>query len=495
MTVTPPGPSNPTTQTPSAPPAPFSSYPVHVEGDLEPDLSRGLWIVKWILLVPHYIVLAFLWVAFWITTVLAFFAILFTARFPRSLFDFNVGVLRWSWRVAFYGYHALGTDRYPPFTLAERPDYPARFWVDYPERLSRGLVLVKWWLLAIPHFIVIALLMGSFNGTTIGGEDSYPLVGLGLIGILVLVAAVMLLFKDCYPPRLFDLVAGLDRWVYRVAGYVCLMTDRYPPFALDQGGRDRDVVDDPTTTGEPAASHTRARWSAGRTIPLVIGSVLVMAALFTALLGAALTAVGVAEQDDDGYYMTKHEPLRSNSFAIASESLRLHLDAEAAEVLPDLVTGDLRLNADSANGRPLFIGIGPSDEVDRYLAGVGHDTLVGFDDRRNVPRYRVTTGGAPRSAPEDEPFWSVQDTGVDDVQVTWTPKSGDWTVVVMNADGAPGVDTRIAAGAELPILAASAVALFGVAGLILLVGVVLIVVPIWIVSRELGRRHDARRPT
>jgi hypothetical protein len=217
-------------------------YPVRVDAALDPSLSRGLWLVKWLLLIPHYVVLFFLWVAFVVVGVIAFFGILFTGRYPRSLFDFNVGVLRWSWRVHYYGYWALGTDRYPPFSLAEVPDYPAHMDVPYPERLSRGLIFVKW-LLAIPHYLVLAIFVGGglwlgTRGGTDNGWDNGWNAGWSLVGLLVLIAAIVLLFTARDPKPLYDLVVGMDRWSLRVAAYAGLMTDRYPPFRLDQGGTD-----------------------------------------------------------------------------------------------------------------------------------------------------------------------------------------------------------------------------------------------------------------
>src|SRR6201985_356660 len=112
------------------------SYPVQVRARLDEPLSRWLWLVKWLLAIPHYIVLFFLWIAFAVATIIAFFAILLTGRSPRGLFVFNLGVLRWSWRVVYYTYSALGTDRYPPFSLAEEPDYPPTLAVASPARLS-----------------------------------------------------------------------------------------------------------------------------------------------------------------------------------------------------------------------------------------------------------------------------------------------------------------------------------------------------------------------
>ena len=220
-----------------------STHPVRVEGRLDPQVGRWLWLVKWLLAIPHFIVLFFLFIAFVLLTIVAFFAILFTGRYPRSIFDFNLGVLRWGWRVAFYSYGALGTDRYPPFTLAPVPDYPASVEVQYPERLSRGLVLVKWWLLAIPHYLLLGVFLGggwsAWEGGWGGDGDEWRSGGgPGVILLLVVFAGIALLFTTRYPRGIFDFVTGLDRWVLRVVAYAALMTDSYPPFRLDQGGEE-----------------------------------------------------------------------------------------------------------------------------------------------------------------------------------------------------------------------------------------------------------------
>lgn len=224
--------------------------PLRLTGHVDAGVSRGLWLVKWLLAVPHYIVLSILSFAAVVVTIAAGLAVLVSGRYPRSWFSFIVGAMRWHWRVGFYAYAALGTDRYPPFALG-RADYPADLDVVYPERLSRGLVLVKWWLLAIPHLLIVGIITGGglaiVNAST-GGDDISG--GFTLLGLLVLIAAVGLLFTGRYLTGLFALNVGLNRWVYRVASYVLLLRDEYPPFRLDQG------PDEPSSAAVQPAAQT-----------------------------------------------------------------------------------------------------------------------------------------------------------------------------------------------------------------------------------------------
>jgi uncharacterized protein DUF4389 len=241
------------------------AYPVQVDASLDAP-SRWLWLVKWVLVIPHYIVLAFLWLWFLVLSAVALVAIVVTGRYPRAIFDFNVGVLRWTWRVQYYAIGAFGTDRYPPFTLDDDPAYPARLQVEYPQRLSRGLALVKWWLLAIPQYMIIVVYTGGipWQGWRVGHPG--PQVwfgwfyngwgpyydgwgGLGLIGLLAVIAGVVLLLTGRYPGQLYGFVLGLNRWVLRVAGYAALMTDKYPPFRLDMGGPDPGTLTLPPAAG------------------------------------------------------------------------------------------------------------------------------------------------------------------------------------------------------------------------------------------------------
>ncbi len=191
--------------------------PVRVRAAIDAP-SRWLWLIKWcVLAVPHYPILILLYLVYPLLTVVAGIAIMFTGRYPRPVFDFNVGVLRWSWRVMNYRFPMNSSDKYPPFTLASRPDYPGDLQVDYPERLSKSAVPVKW-LLAIPQI----LLCWSMEP---------------LLQVACVIAAVSLLCTGTTPRGIFDLLMGIVRWRYRVAVYVSLMRDEYPPFQMDLGSR------------------------------------------------------------------------------------------------------------------------------------------------------------------------------------------------------------------------------------------------------------------
>ncbi len=184
-------------------------YPIQFEVDYPERLSRWKWLIKWLLAIPHLIIVAayqYLVAALLFVSVIA---ILFTGRYPKGLFDLVTGFQRWQARVFAY---VLLRDEYPPFTNGAAPDYPARLTIEYPEGVSRWKWLVKW-VLAIPHLVVLYV---------------YTLAA----AVAILIAIVVLVFTGRIPRGLFDFIVGLQRWQYRVYAYAIFMqTDEYPPFS------------------------------------------------------------------------------------------------------------------------------------------------------------------------------------------------------------------------------------------------------------------------
>jgi len=454
------------------------SYPVRVEGMLEGEPSRWLWLVKWLLAIPHYIVLFFLWIAFFLLGIVAFFAILFTGRYPRAIFDFNVGVLRWTWRVGFYTYGALGTDRYPPFALSVDPGYPASLEVEYPERLSRGLVLVKWWLLAIPQYLIVGVLVGGGSWLAWKSESWGWAWGGGLIGLLVLIAGVALLFTGRYPRGVFDLVLGLDRWALRVAGYAALMTDVYPPFRLDQGGSEPGAPVDETRP-VPAASTTGGSggWNAGRIVLFAVGALTGLVALGSLATGIGALAID-RTQREDGFVTSPAHTYSTPTYALVSETAELEGPRWAWR---DLV-GMVRVTGEADH--PVFLGIARETDVERYLAGVPHDVVRNVDD--DPDDYDRQPGERPAAPPGSESFWAASAEGTGVVRLDWDVERGNWALVAMNPDGTRAVDARLSIGAELDALPWVGGALLGVG---LLVG--LLAVGLIVLSLPRGRRSGA----
>ncbi len=505
-----------------------ATYPVHVQGRLDERLSRWLWLVKWLLVLPHYVVLAFLWLAFGVLTVVAFFAILFTGRYPRSIFEFNLGVMRWQWRVSYYAYGALGTDRYPPFTLADVPDYPARLDVAYPDHLSRGLVLVKWWLLAIPHYLIVGVFVGG--GAWIAWNDDanwqWSWGGGGLVGLLVLVSALALAFSGRYPRSLFDLILGMNRWALRVLGYAALMTDVYPPFRLDMGGDDPDGVltlrssgdrAPATGTGWPQTATAAAAagviteeplqapagapyegppppagagWTAGRVIGAVIGAVLVLSSAGLLAGGGALAWAWGTQRDAAGFLTT--DPIRLSTDGYALRSGDLKLDGTGPDwAYPDAFIGAVRVRGESATGEEVFLGLAPAGELDTYLDQVRYAEVTDLTIGTRQPvTYRIQDGGAPAEPPTTVDGWAAQAAGPGEQSLVWEPEPGSWGLVAMNADGSPGVQVDVDLAAEVPGLPWLATGLI-VGGLVLLIAGA---VAIAIAASRASNAASAQRP-
>ena len=475
------------------------AYPVRVDASLDAPLSRWLWIIKWVLVIPHYIALAFLWIAFVLLSAVAWVSILATGHYPRAIFEFNVGVLRWTWRVQYYAIGAFGTDRYPPFTLADDPSYPAHLEIEYPQRLSRGLALVKWWLLAIPQYVIVALFTGSglWFGWRLGYQDG-SWGGAGLIGILAVIAAVVLLVTGRYPAQIFDFVLGMNRWVLRVAAYAGLMTDRYPPFRLDMGGHDPGTLTLPPAGQAPAEPTNppltdprqaslgqadsrpaggpagRGGWTTARIVCVVAGAVLVLVSL--GLLGAGGTALWAQTQRHGGYVDLGTARYSAPGYAVASDKVGMHMASGGWDAASALV-GTVRIRVTPVGGNsPVFVGIAPAAAAARYLTGVAYATVRGVADHQGT--YTEHAGSGPGVPPVQAGIWTAQAAGAGTQTLTWASKSGDWMVVAMNADGSRPVSMQVNVGATLPALPWIAAGLLAGGFAFLVAGVLLIAVPV-----------------
>jgi len=406
-----------------------------------------------------------------VLTLVAFVAMLFTGRYPRGIFDFNVGVLRWTWRVAFYCCGVLGTDRYPPFTRADVPDYPARIQIAYPEHQRRGFALIGWWLLGIPQYCVAGIFAGGAGG--IGWNATHhwsAAVGWGgLIDLLVLVAVFVLLFRGEYPRSIFDLVLGLNRWVLRVGAYAALMTPEYPPFRLDSGENEPGGITiaptaPPTAEAKATAVHAGTSWGAGRVIAVVVASLAVLAGLAALAGGATALVFDQTQRDAGGYLMTGSTAYSTNTYALVSDSYRTGTAGDVL-VARDML-GTVRIRTHST--QPVFVGIGRAAAVESYLAGVRREVATRFDAARTD--FRLHQGGAPAALPTAKHFWVAQSVGSGTQTVSWAPRNGNWRIVVMNVNGSAGVHTDLAIGARFPHLLWIGIGALGGGALLLLLG-------------------------
>lgn len=213
--ATPPTTQVPPGAPPSYPPVAYgggSDYPVDLQIDYpEAGIARWRPLLHWLLVIPHFIVLLFIGIAAYFVYAIAFFAILFTGRYPQGLFNFIAGAFRWGNRVVAYEYFM--TEQYPPFTLDDEPEYPIRTRFDYPEKIARWRPLVHW-LLVIPHMIVIYFLFIAE-------------------AIILFIAWFAVIFTRQWPRSMFDFTVGILRWRTRVGAYAVWMTEEYPPFSLD----------------------------------------------------------------------------------------------------------------------------------------------------------------------------------------------------------------------------------------------------------------------
>lgn len=218
------------------------------------------------------------------------------------------------------------------------------------------------------------------------------------------------------------------------------------------------------TTGGPPSPRPSTHWSAGRVIGTVAACLFLLVGALLAVAGAALTAGSSAVRGDDGLYSTEVATWSSPGYAVRSADVDLYGTGLMPGSPGDLM-GTVEISATSTAGRDVFVGLASTVDVDRYLAGVARSTVDDPWDA-GATRSRDVPGGPPPGLPSEEPIWVASASGPGTQVVSWTPRSGRWSLVVMNADGTAPVSADVVVAAELPLVHVVGVTLL-VAGLII----------------------------
>jgi hypothetical protein len=359
----------------------------------------------------------------------------------------------------------------------------------YPERRSRGLVLVKWWLLAIPQYLVVAILAGGGAAAWSTNDQNAAWGSGGLIGLLVVIAAVILAFTGAYPRPIFDLVLGLNRWVIRVVAYATLMTDRYPPFGLDLG-TDEGAGASPPPTPAPGSSvigtapqMREAGWTPGRIIAMCLGAVVGLVSIGLLAGGRAIAWLDHTQRDASGFLTSPARTFQTSAYAITTDRIDL---GSATETAPSSILGTVRIRVTASNpAQSIFVGIGRHDAVDPYLGDVRHVTIDSLPG--GTTTYRLHPGMAPAAQPITLSTWVRSSYGSGTQSITWKPSGGAWTIVAMRPDGTCGLSITADVGATVAALGWIDAGILLSGSILLIAGILLITLPIVFA----GRRSEA----
>ena len=212
--------------------------------------------------------------------------------------------------------------------------------------------------------------------------------------------------------------------------------------------------------------NTRPR--AAQIALLVTGAISTLIAVsLLAIGGVALLADG--EKDANGYLSTGTEQFGTDTHALVSEGLDIDLDG-VESILDEGELGTLRLDVTPENGEPVFVGVAPTGQVADYLRDVAHTTVTDVDFAPFQAAYSREDGTRSPASPAQQRIWAASAHGAGSQTLTWEVEDGDWSIVIMNADGSSDVQADVRAGAKVPLL--GQIGWIGTAGgtMLLLVG-------------------------